>query len=996
MSVSSQRVKCCDIHPSEPWVLTALYSGHVFIWNYETQSLVKSFEVCSLPVRCAKFIPKKQWFVCGTDEYQVHVYNYDSGERVDSFEAHTDYIRCIAVHPTLPVILTSSDDMTIKLWDWEQGWAQRRVYEGHTHYVMQVEFNPKDTNTFASASLDRTINVWGLNSPSPHFRLEGHERGINCVSYFQGGDKPYLVSGADDSLVKVWDYQTKTCVKTLEGHSANVSAVCFHPELPIILSGAEDGTVRVWHSLTFTLENTLNYGMERVWSLGYLKGSNKVAIGYDDGTIVMKIGQEEPVVSMDGSGKVLYARNHEIIQKNVKKGDKKAADGERLDLPRKDLGTCDLYPQTLAHNKNGRLVCTCGDGDYVIYTALSLKIKAHGQALEFCWATLPNDKGTYAIRESATKMSVFKDFKKYRDFRPRFSAEGVFGGPLLGIRSSQFIDFYDWEECRLIRRIKVVPRKIFWSEGGDICIMACEGTTYVLNYNAELVAKYLSSGVEIGDQGIEKSFDFDTSLQETVVTGRFVGDCFIYTNAARRLQYMIGGKTITLAHLDRPMFLLGYLVRENRVYLMDKQHAIVSYKLLMPVLAYQIAIVRKDFPGAEKVLKRVPESEHNRLARFLESQDLKEMALKVSRDPEHRFDLALQLKRLSLVREIVTAYPSEDKWKQLGDLALSDAFDLKLTEECYVKAKDFGGLLLLYTSMGNAEGIEKLAAMASKSGRNNISFICMYLLNNVEGCIKLLCDSGRVPEAAFMSRTFRPSKTRSILAQWRENLAKVSAKAAEALADPEQYPDVFPDFKLGIQAEAMLDQKMKGLAPAKAYPRLRPQIDSLDMVALLKNGGAPPPAAPQPAAQEAKSKQAAANDTDVTPQDATPQDAAPEAQAKAAKPEPEAAAAEAPEAKAQAAQVEPAQPSADATTTADKPAAPRQTQEQVAEGADAKSGEAETGKDADLANLEADLADLEGMDGDDAGLGGDDDGATPSLDELNATLADLEEDDLGV
>lgn len=51
------------------------------------------------------------------------------------------------------------------------------------------------------------------------------------------GDRPYLVSGADDKLAKVWDYQTKACVQTLEGHSHNVSAVCFHPELPVILTG---------------------------------------------------------------------------------------------------------------------------------------------------------------------------------------------------------------------------------------------------------------------------------------------------------------------------------------------------------------------------------------------------------------------------------------------------------------------------------------------------------------------------------------------------------------------------------------------------------------------------------------------------------------------------------------------------------------------------------------------------------------------------------------
>ena len=80
-------------------------------------------------------------------------------DKVKVFEAHTDYIRCVAVHPTLPYVLSSSDDMLIKLWDWEKGWICTQIFEGHSHYVMQVTFNPKDTNTFASASLDRTIKV---------------------------------------------------------------------------------------------------------------------------------------------------------------------------------------------------------------------------------------------------------------------------------------------------------------------------------------------------------------------------------------------------------------------------------------------------------------------------------------------------------------------------------------------------------------------------------------------------------------------------------------------------------------------------------------------------------------------------------------------------------------------------------------------------------------------------------------------------------------------
>lgn len=63
-----------------------------------------------------------------------------------------------------------------------------------------------------------------MGSSTPNFTLEGHEKGVNCVDYYHGGDKPYLISGADDHTVKIWDYQNKTCVQTLEGHAANVSA----------------------------------------------------------------------------------------------------------------------------------------------------------------------------------------------------------------------------------------------------------------------------------------------------------------------------------------------------------------------------------------------------------------------------------------------------------------------------------------------------------------------------------------------------------------------------------------------------------------------------------------------------------------------------------------------------------------------------------------------------------------------------------------------------
>ena len=53
-------------------------------------------------------------------------------------------------------------------------------------------------------------------------------------------------------------------------------------------------------------------------------------------------------------------------------------DGERLPLAVKDLGSSDLYPQSLEHSPNGRFVTVCGDGEYVIYTALAWRNKSFG------------------------------------------------------------------------------------------------------------------------------------------------------------------------------------------------------------------------------------------------------------------------------------------------------------------------------------------------------------------------------------------------------------------------------------------------------------------------------------------------------------------------------------------------------------------------------------------------------------------------------------------
>ncbi|RXK37407.1 coatomer beta' subunit [Tremella mesenterica] len=799
----SDRVKSVDFHPTEPHVICGLYNGQVKIWNYETQTDLKTFEVTDVPVRCVRYIARKNWFVSGSDDFQLRVYNISTGEKITSFEAHPDYIRCLTVHPTLSLVLTGSDDMTVKCWDWDKGWRCVQIFEGHTHYIMALAINPKDPQTFASACLDHTVKVWSLGSPVPNFSLEAHEKGVNYVDYYHGGDRPYLVTTGDDRLVKIWDYHAKSCVQVLESHTANVSFAIFHPSLPILLSGSEDGTIKIWHSSTYRLENTLSYGLERAWCVAYRKTGNEVAVGFDEGAVVIKLGRDEPAVSMDTSGKIVYARNTEILTANVSslgvEGDA-IEDGQRIHVSLRDLGTTEVYPQSLQHSPNGRFVTVCGDGEYIIYTALAWRNKAFGPGTSFAWA---GDSNTYAIQEGKSKIRVYRAFKERPGFiksSGTWAVEGVHGGTLLAARGSGFVMFWDWETGAVVRRVEVDATGVSWSGSGNLVAITSEDTLYVLRFDRDAYLAAVDGGKVIGDEGVEEAVELVAEISETIKTSRWVGDCFIYTNSTNRLSYLIGDQSHVINHFDQPVYLLGYLPTQNRIYVADKDMNVYSYSLSLTVVEYQTAILRGDMEGAEALLPSIPPEQRNRIARFLEAQDLKELALSVSTDPDHRFDLSISLNDLDTALSLVRAAPeigSQAKWKVVGDKALQ-AWQMDLAQEAYEKASDLPSLLLLFSSLSDREGMERLAKLAKSKGQNNIAFAAYLQLGDAASCISILTSTGRLSEAALLARSYQPVLMGGVVKEWKSQLEEEGrTKLAATLADPEEDATLFEGMGLG-------------------------------------------------------------------------------------------------------------------------------------------------------------------------------------------------------
>lgn len=284
----------------------------------------------------------------------------------------------------------------------------------------------------------------------------------------------------------------------------------------------------------------------------------------------------------------------------------------------------------------------------------------------------------------------------------------------------------------------------------------------------------------------------------SVRTGQWVGDCFVYTNSTNRLNYLVGDQTYTISHFDQAMYVLGYLPRDGRVYLADKDVNIMSYTLSLSVVEYQTLVLRGDMDTANEMLPDIQEDQKNKIARFLEGQGYKEQALEVATDPEHRFELALSLDELDIALELARKADIEHKWKTVGDAALS-AWKMALAEECFKKAKDLGALLLLYSSSCNEQGLRELYAQATEASANNVAFSCLWQLSDLDGCIDLLVRTNRLPEAVLFSQTYKPTRTPELVLEWKKTLEKDGkSKISKIIGVPpgveDADDDLFPEW----------------------------------------------------------------------------------------------------------------------------------------------------------------------------------------------------------
>ena len=140
--------------------------------------------------------------------------------------------------------------------------------------------------------------------------------------------------------------------------------------------------------------------------------------------------------------------------------------------------------------------------------------------------------------------------------------------------------------------------------------------------------------------------------------------------------------------------------------------SIFAYSLSLNIVEYQMAVLCSDVDIAGEILSTIPCEQLDKVAPFLKARDLKELAMQITTDPDHKFDLALALDdldaALGVITQSVPEQEAESKWKALSDRALA-VWRFNLAKEAYEKARDLSLLMLLVVAMGDRAGLEQAA-----------------------------------------------------------------------------------------------------------------------------------------------------------------------------------------------------------------------------------------------------------------------------------------------
>ncbi|QPC74354.1 hypothetical protein HYE68_005106 [Fusarium pseudograminearum] len=188
-------------------------------YNWKTgRCSIKTFKGHENGVTCLQF--DDNILATGSYDTTIKIWNIETGEVMRTLRGHTSAVRTLQFDDSK--LISGSFDKTIKVWNWQTGECLNTL-QCHNEGVLSIHY---DGCTVASGSIDKTIKVSSFKTKET-FCLRGHTDWVNHVRM----DSPSRVvfSASDDLSVKLWDIETRQCIKTFLGHVGQVQQVLLMP-----------------------------------------------------------------------------------------------------------------------------------------------------------------------------------------------------------------------------------------------------------------------------------------------------------------------------------------------------------------------------------------------------------------------------------------------------------------------------------------------------------------------------------------------------------------------------------------------------------------------------------------------------------------------------------------------------------------------------------------------------------------------------------------------
>lgn len=160
-------------------------------------------------------------------------------------ETKSNRVKGVSFHPQLSWVLAALHNGVIQLWDYRFCILLEKFEGEHEGGpVRGVHFHPLNQPLFVSGGDDYKIKVWNYKSKRCIFTLQGHLDYIRTVFFHH--EAPWVLSASDDQTVRIWNWQSRGCLAVLTGHNHYVMSAQFHPSQDMVCSASLDQTIRVW------------------------------------------------------------------------------------------------------------------------------------------------------------------------------------------------------------------------------------------------------------------------------------------------------------------------------------------------------------------------------------------------------------------------------------------------------------------------------------------------------------------------------------------------------------------------------------------------------------------------------------------------------------------------------------------------------------------------------------------------------------------------------